>query len=166
MPLFEPWSDQTKDYKISVSCFCTKHVAWSESGSCVSVAFYIDIFIIIIQGSLCPWSNYLSPQKMQVWLPQGVLYATFINFICSIHQVDSFLCVLLGSFNRTWQPPCNLDVVESVVKDPWHFPSNYLVQCSLVKLPPSVQSVVWRYNEFGDKLRDIENRKLCDHMKR
>ena len=42
---------------------------------------------------------------------------------------------------------------------------NY-VQCSLVKPPPSVQSVVWRYNEFGDKLRDIENRKLCDHMKR
>jgi hypothetical protein len=35
-----------------------------------------------------------------------------------------------------------------------------------VKSPPSVQSVVWRYNEFGDKLRDIENRKLCDHMKR
>jgi hypothetical protein len=29
-----------------------------------------------------------------------------------------------------------------------------------------IQSVVWRYNEFGDKLRDIENRKLCDHMKR
>jgi hypothetical protein len=29
-----------------------------------------------------------------------------------------------------------------------------------------VQSVVWQYNEFGDKLRDIENRKLCDHMKR
>jgi hypothetical protein len=28
------------------------------------------------------------------------------------------------------------------------------------------QSVVWRYNEFGDKLRDIENRKLSDHMKR
>jgi hypothetical protein len=22
------------------------------------------------------------------------------------------------------------------------------------------------YNEFGDKLRDIENRKLSDHMKR
>ena len=44
--------------------------------------------------------------------------------------------------------------------------SNYNVQCSLVKLPPSVQSVVWRYNEFGDKLRDSENRKLCDHMKR
>ena len=41
-----------------------------------------------------------------------------------------------------------------------------LLQCSLVKPPPSVQSVVWRYNEFGDKLRDIENRKLCDHMKR
>ena len=40
------------------------------------------------------------------------------------------------------------------------------IQCSLVKPPPSVQSVVWRYNEFGDKLRDIENRKLCDHMKR
>ena len=38
------------------------------------------------------------------------------------------------------------------------------IQCSLVKPPPSVQSVVWRYNEFGDKLRDIENRKLCDHM--
>jgi hypothetical protein len=33
------------------------------------------------------------------------------------------------------------------------------IQCSLVKPPPSVQSVVWRYNEFGDKLRDIENRK-------
>ena len=45
------------------------------------------------------------------------------------------------------------------------FPMAY-IQCSLVKLPPSVQSVVWRYNEFGDKLRDIENRKLCDHMKR
>jgi 16S rRNA A1518/A1519 N6-dimethyltransferase RsmA/KsgA/DIM1 with predicted DNA glycosylase/AP lyase activity len=42
----------------------------------------------------------------------------------------------------------------------------FIVQCSLVKPPPSVQSVVWRYNEFGDKLRDIENRKLCDHMKR
>ena len=41
-----------------------------------------------------------------------------------------------------------------------------IIQCSLVKPPPSVQSVVWRYNEFGDKLRDIENRKLCDHMKR
>jgi hypothetical protein len=40
------------------------------------------------------------------------------------------------------------------------------VQCSLIKLPPSVPSVVWRYNEVGDKLRDIENRKLCDHMKR
>ena len=40
------------------------------------------------------------------------------------------------------------------------------IQYSLVKPPPSVQSVVWRYNEFGDKLRDIENRKLCDHMKR
>jgi hypothetical protein len=40
------------------------------------------------------------------------------------------------------------------------------LQCSLVKPPPFVQSVVWRYNEFGDKLRDIENRKLCDHMKR
>ena len=40
------------------------------------------------------------------------------------------------------------------------------IQCSLVKPPPSVQSVVWRYNEFGDKLRDIENRKLYDHMKR
>jgi hypothetical protein len=40
------------------------------------------------------------------------------------------------------------------------------VESSLVKPPPSVQSVVWRYNEFGDKLRDIENRKLCDHMKR
>ena len=40
------------------------------------------------------------------------------------------------------------------------------IQCSLDKPPPSVQSVVWRYNEFGDKLRDIENRKLCDHMKR
>jgi hypothetical protein len=40
------------------------------------------------------------------------------------------------------------------------------IQCSLVKPPPSVQSVVWRYNEFGDKLRDIENRKLSDHMKR
>jgi hypothetical protein len=40
------------------------------------------------------------------------------------------------------------------------------LQCSLVKPPPSVQSVVWRYNEFGDKLRDIENRKLCDHMKK
>ena len=34
------------------------------------------------------------------------------------------------------------------------------LQCSLVKPPPSVQSVVWRYNEFGDILRDIENRKL------
>jgi hypothetical protein len=44
-------------------------------------------------------------------------------------------------------------------------PENIL-QCSLFKPPPSVQSVVWRYNEFGDKLRDIENRKLCDHMKR
>jgi hypothetical protein len=32
-----------------------------------------------------------------------------------------------------------------------------------VKPPPSVQSVVWRYNEFGDKLRDIENQKLCTH---
>jgi hypothetical protein len=42
----------------------------------------------------------------------------------------------------------------------------YNIQCSLVKPPPSVQSLVWRYNEFGDKLRDIENRKLCDHMKR
>jgi hypothetical protein len=31
------------------------------------------------------------------------------------------------------------------------------IQCSLVNPPPSVQSVVWRYNEFGDKLRDIEN---------
>jgi hypothetical protein len=41
-----------------------------------------------------------------------------------------------------------------------------VIQCSLVKPPPSVQSVVWRYNEFGDKLRDIENWKLCDHMKR
>ena len=40
------------------------------------------------------------------------------------------------------------------------------IQCSLVKPPPSVQSVVWRYNEFGDKLRDVENWKLCDHMKR
>jgi hypothetical protein len=40
------------------------------------------------------------------------------------------------------------------------------IQCSLVKPSPSVQLVVWRYNEFGDKLRDIENRKLCDHMKR
>ena len=40
------------------------------------------------------------------------------------------------------------------------------IQCSLVKPPPSVQLVVWRYSEFGDKLRDIENRKLCDHMKR
>jgi hypothetical protein len=40
------------------------------------------------------------------------------------------------------------------------------IQCSLVKPPPSVQSVVWRYNEFGDKLRDIENRKSCDQMKR
>jgi hypothetical protein len=29
-----------------------------------------------------------------------------------------------------------------------------------------VQSVVWRYNEFGDKLKDNEFRKLCDHMKR
>ena len=36
------------------------------------------------------------------------------------------------------------------------------MQCSLVKPPPSVQSVVRRYNEFGDKLRDIENRKSCD----
>ena len=44
--------------------------------------------------------------------------------------------------------------------------AKYVIQCSLVKPPPSVQSVVWRYNEFGDKLRDIENRKLCDHMKR
>jgi hypothetical protein len=44
--------------------------------------------------------------------------------------------------------------------------SDVHVQCSLVKPPPSVQSVVWRYNEFGDKLRGIENRKLCDHMKR
>jgi hypothetical protein len=26
--------------------------------------------------------------------------------------------------------------------------------------------LVWRYNKFGDKLRDIENRKLCDHIKR
>ena len=43
---------------------------------------------------------------------------------------------------------------------------NNTIQCSLVKPPPSVQSVVWRYNEFGDKLRDIENRRLCDHMKR
>jgi hypothetical protein len=25
-----------------------------------------------------------------------------------------------------------------------------LLQCSLVKPPPSVQSVVWRYNEFGE----------------
>ena len=41
-----------------------------------------------------------------------------------------------------------------------------VIQCSLVKPPPSVQSVVWRYNEFGDKLRGIENWKLCDHMKR
>ena len=32
------------------------------------------------------------------------------------------------------------------------------IQCSLVKPPPSVQAVVWWYNEFGDKLRDIENR--------
>jgi hypothetical protein len=40
------------------------------------------------------------------------------------------------------------------------------IQCSLVKPPPSVQSVVWRYNKFDDKLRDIENRKLSDHMKR
>jgi len=40
------------------------------------------------------------------------------------------------------------------------------IQCSLVKPPPSVQSVVWRYNEFGVKLRDIENRKSCDQMKR
>ena len=40
------------------------------------------------------------------------------------------------------------------------------IQCSLVKLPPSMQSVVWRYNEFGDKLRDTEDRKLCDHMNR
>ena len=40
------------------------------------------------------------------------------------------------------------------------------IQCSLVKPPPSVQSVVWRYNEFGNKLRDIENRKSCDQMKR
>ena len=39
----------------------------------------------------------------------------------------------------------------------------YTVQCSLVKPPPSVQSVVWR---FCDKLRDIENRKSCDQMKR
>ena len=44
--------------------------------------------------------------------------------------------------------------------------SNINVQCSLVKASPSVQLVVWRYNEFGDKLRDIENRKLSDHMKR
>ena len=36
----------------------------------------------------------------------------------------------------------------------------------LVKPPPSVQSVVWRYNEFGDKLRNIENLKLSHHMKR
>jgi hypothetical protein len=35
-----------------------------------------------------------------------------------------------------------------------------------VRSSPSVQSLVWRYNKFGDKLRDIENRKLCDHMKR
>ena len=41
---------------------------------------------------------------------------------------------------------------------------NIHIQCSLVKPPPSVQSVVWRYNEFDDKLGDIENRKLCDHM--
>ena len=40
------------------------------------------------------------------------------------------------------------------------------LQCSLVKPPPSVQSVVWRYNECGDKLRDSENRKSCDQMKR
>ena len=44
--------------------------------------------------------------------------------------------------------------------------ANICSQCSLVKLPPSVQSVVWRYNEFGDKLRDIENQKSCDQMKR
>ena len=43
---------------------------------------------------------------------------------------------------------------------------DYTIQCTLVKPPPSVQSVVWRYNEFGDKLRDIENRKSCDQMKR
>ena len=31
---------------------------------------------------------------------------------------------------------------------------------------PSVQSVVWWYKEFGDKLSDIENRKSCDQKKR
>jgi 16S rRNA A1518/A1519 N6-dimethyltransferase RsmA/KsgA/DIM1 with predicted DNA glycosylase/AP lyase activity len=47
-----------------------------------------------------------------------------------------------------------------------NYTTDITVQCSLVKPPPSVQSVVWRYNEFGDKLRDIENRKSCDQMKR
>ena len=41
-----------------------------------------------------------------------------------------------------------------------------IIRCSLVKPPPSVQSVGWWYNKLGDKLRDIENWKSSDQMKR
>jgi hypothetical protein len=41
-----------------------------------------------------------------------------------------------------------------------------IIQCSLVKPPPSVQSVGWWYNKLGDKLKDIENWKSSDQMKR
>jgi ABC-type iron transport system FetAB ATPase subunit len=34
-----------------------------------------------------------------------------------------------------------------------------IVQCSLVKPPLSVQSVVWRYNKFGDNLLDDKQRR-------
>jgi hypothetical protein len=81
-------------------------------------------------------------------------------------------------FERTAKCLCNictkimrLAVLEMKIWIYWSesnfwIPVYFYIQCSLVKPPPSVQSVVWRYNEFGDKLRDIENRKLCDHMKR
>jgi hypothetical protein len=37
---------------------------------------------------------------------------------------------------------------------------------SVIEPSEVCEALVWRYNEFGDQLRDIENRKLCDHMKK
>ena len=100
--------------------------------------------------------------KVGQWLAAGLVFSGYSSFL---HQ-------------------SNWNIVESDVQHHNHtfkklFPKKWdfytsktfltiqcQIQCSLVKPPPSVQSVVWWYNKFGDKLRDIENRKLCDHMKR
>jgi hypothetical protein len=62
-------------------------------------------------------------------------------------------CTLVFSINKTDRH----DITEILLK---------VALNTITLTPPSVQSVFWRYNEFGDKLRDIENRKLSDHMKR